>query len=108
MSTSATGTEEPVHDELSEAQSKVLAEMEVSSKSESKKVVQQSSVSHDIKSQDLNLGGLEMIETIPGKKIRDKDIETNDAPKPKQRRARTIPRPSIGEHGPLEQIETNK
>ena len=41
-------------------------------------------------------------------KIRDKDIETNDAPKPKQRRARTIPRPSIGEHGPLEQIETNK
>ena len=109
MSTPTTETDKSVQDKLSEEQSKTVAEIEVPSKSETKKVVQQSSVSSDIKSQDLTSNGLVMIETLPElKKTRDKDIMTNDTTMPKQRRAKPISRPAIEEHGPLEQIETHK
>ncbi|MEE8254310.1 MAG: Rne/Rng family ribonuclease [Nitrosomonadaceae bacterium] len=84
----------------------LVAELKVSSESEPK-VVQQPPMSRDIKSQDLAVSELVMIETIPEKRTTVEVATTEDSALPKQRRERSIALPVV-EHEPLIQIETHK
>ncbi|MFB3080833.1 MAG: ribonuclease E/G [Nitrosomonadaceae bacterium] len=84
----------------------LVAELKVSSESEPK-VVQQPPMSRDIKSQDLAVSELVMIETIPEKRTTVEVATTEDSALPKQRRERSIA-PPVVEHEPLVQIETHK
>jgi len=84
----------------------LVAELEVSSESKPK-VIQQSPVSRDIKSQDLAVSELVMIETIPVKRTTMEVATTKGPALPKQRRGRSIALP-VEEHEPLIQIETHK
>ncbi|MEE8288290.1 MAG: Rne/Rng family ribonuclease [Nitrosomonadaceae bacterium] len=108
MSTPNTEVEEPFQDRSAGVQSgNLVAELEVSSKSESKRI-QQPPMSSDIKSRNLTASGLVMIETVPEKRTTMEEVATTeDSALPKQRRGRSIARSAV-EHGPLVQIETHK
>ncbi|MEE9581264.1 MAG: hypothetical protein V3V74_08120, partial [Nitrosomonadaceae bacterium] len=108
MSTPNTEVEEPFQDRSAGVQSgNLVAELEVSSKSESKEI-QQPPMSSDIKSRNLTASGLVMIETVQKKRTTMEEVATTeDSALPKQRRGRSIARSAV-EHGPLVQIETHK
>ena len=108
MSTPNTEVEEPFQDRSAGVQSgNLVAELEVSSKSEPKEI-QQPPMSSDIKSRNLTASGLVMIETVPEKRTTMEEVAaTEDSALPIQRRERSIARSAV-EHGPLVQIETHK
>jgi len=107
MSAPATVVGEPCQGKFTGTQNvDLVAELKVSSKSETK-IVQQPPMSRDIKSQDLAVSELVMIETIPEKRTTVEVATTEDSVLPKQRRERSTALPVV-EHEPLVQIETHK
>ena len=107
MSTPTTVVGEPCQGKFTGTQNvDLVAELKVSSKSETK-IVQQPPMSRDIKSQDLAVSELVMIETIPEKRTTVEAATTEDSVLPKQRRERSTALPVV-EHEPLVQIETHK